>query len=100
MAQEEQADKQEMMMLELQQAANNLDEARLEVLLAEKSMVQAEENRQLSEKQYRAGMETLSNCLEAQAAWQKASESLVDAQFRRYLAIVDYRRSAGLLLEP
>ena len=100
MAQEEQADKQEMMMLELQQAANNLDEARLEVLLAEKSMAQAEENRQLSEKQYRAGMETLSNCLEAQAAWQKASESLVDAQFRRYLAIVDYRRSAGLLLEP
>ena len=100
MAQEEQADKQEMMILELQQAANNLDEARLEVLLAEKSMVQAEENRQLSEKQYRAGMETLSNCLEAQAAWQKASESLVDAQFRRYLAIVDYRRSAGLLLEP
>lgn len=97
-AQEEQADKRDMMLLELQQAANNLDEARLEVMLAEKSLVQAEENLQVSQKQYQAGMETLSDCLEAQASWQKASESLVDAQFRRYLAIVDYRRSAGLLV--
>ena len=99
LAQEEQADKREMMLLELQQAANNLDEAQLEVQLAEKSMAQAEENMQISQKQYKAGMETLSDCLEAQAAWQKASESLVDAQFRRYLATVDYRRSAGLLAQ-
>ena len=97
-AREEQADKREMMLLELQQAANNLDEAQLEVQLAEKSMAQAEENMRLSQKQYKAGMETLGDCLEAQAAWQKASESLVDAQFHRYLAIVDYRRSAGLLV--
>lgn len=99
LAQEEQADKREMMLLELQQAANNLDEAQLEVQLAEKSMAQAEENMQLSQKQYKAGMETLSDCLEAQASWQKASETLVDAQFRRYLAMVDYRRSAGLLAQ-
>ncbi|MGN0234198.1 MAG: TolC family protein [Bacteroidaceae bacterium] len=98
MAQEEQADKREMMLLELQQAANNLDEARLEVTLAENSLVQAEENMQVSQKQYQAGMETLSDCLEAQAAWQKANENLINAQFRCYLAIVDYRRSAGLLV--
>ncbi len=47
LAQEEQADKREMMLLELQQAANNLDEAQLEVQLAEKSLAQAEENMQL-----------------------------------------------------
>ena len=88
-----------MMLLELQQAANNLDEAQLEVQLAQKSLEQAEENMQLSQKQYKAGMETLSDCLEAQASWQKASEMLVDAQFRRYLATVDYRRSAGLLAQ-
>lgn len=99
LAQEEQADKREMMLLELQQAANNLDEAQLEVQLAQKSLEQAEENMQLSQKQYKAGMETLSDCLEAQASWQKASEMLVDAQFRRYLATVDYRRSAGLLAQ-
>lgn len=99
LAQEEQADKREMMLLELQQAANGVDEAQLEVRLAQKSLEQAEENMRISQKQYQAGMETLSDCLEAQAAWQKASETLVDAQFRRYLAIVDYRRSAGLLVQ-
>lgn len=99
LAQEEQADKREMMLLELQQAANGVDEAQLEVHLAQKSLEQAEENMRISQKQYQAGMETLSDCLEAQATWQKASETLVDAQFRRYLAIVDYRRSAGLLVQ-
>lgn len=99
LAQEEQADKRELMLLELQQAANGVDEAQLEVRLAQKSLEQAEENMRISQKQYQAGMETLSDCLEAQATWQKASETLVDAQFRRYLAIVDYRRSAGLLVQ-
>ena len=96
--QTEQADKTEMMMLELAQAANKLDEARLEVELSEKSLAEAETSMMLSGKQYKAGVETLSDYLESQAMWQRASESQVTAHFQLYLASVDYLRAAGRLV--
>ncbi|MCM1109016.1 MAG: TolC family protein [Clostridium sp.] len=98
-ARAEQEDLNEQMMLELSRACNNLDEARLECELAMRSLEQAEENRLLSEKSYRAGVETLSDVLEAQALWQQAYESKVDAYFRLYLAGVDYRKAAGKLVD-
>ena len=96
--QTDQADKTEMMMLELAQAANKLDEARLEVELSEKSLAEAETSMMLSGKQYKAGVETLSDYLESQAMWQRASESQVTAHFQLYLASVDYLRAAGRLV--
>lgn len=98
-AKAEQAHLNEQMQLELSRACNNLDEARLECELSVRSLEQAEENRVLSEKSYRAGMETLSDVLEAQTLWQQAYENKVDAYFRLYLAGVDYRKAAGRLLE-
>ncbi len=103
-AQEEQTrlereNKGEMMMLELTQAANNLDEARLEAQLSEKSLEQAEVNMNLSGQQYEAGFETLSDYLEAQAQWQQAYETKVDAHFRLYLSSVAYLKAAGRLVE-
>ena len=95
----EQAHLNEQMQLELSRACNTLDETRLEYQLAIRSLEQAEENRLLSEKSYRAGMETLSDVLEAQTLWQQAYESKVDAAFRLWLAQVDYRKAAGRLLE-
>ncbi len=94
----EQEDKTEMMLLELSQAANKLDEARLEVELSEKSLAEAQESMNLSGKQYKNGMETLSDYLESQAVWQRASESQVTAHFQLYLASVEYLRAAGLLV--
>ena len=64
----------EQMLLELTQAANNLDEAKLESELADRSLQQAEENRRVSKSQYEVGLETLSDHLEAQALWQQAYE--------------------------
>ena len=55
------------MLLELTQTANNLDEAKLESELADRSLRQAEENRRVSKSQYEVGLETLSDHLEAQA---------------------------------
>ena len=40
------------MLLEVMQAANNLDEARLETELSDRSLEQAEENMKVSGKQY------------------------------------------------
>lgn len=95
----ERENKGEMMMLELMQAANNYDEARMEVQLTAKSLEQAEANVKLSKQQYEAGFETLSDYLEAQAQWQQTYETKVDANFRLYLSGVDYLKAAGRLVE-
>ena len=49
------------MLLELTHAAKNLDEAKLESELADRSLQQAEENRRVSKSQYEVGLETLSD---------------------------------------
>ena len=93
----EQADLHEKMYLELTQAANNLDEAKLQTALADRSLEQADENRRISKGEYDAGLEPLSDHLEAQALWQQAYETKVDAHFQLYLSYVKYLKSAGIL---
>lgn len=93
----EQEDKNELMLLELAQAENNLDEAHLECNLADSSLEQAEENRRVSAEQYRQGMETLSDHLEAQLLWQQAWQEKVEAHFNMYLEWVAYRKASGSL---
>lgn len=93
----EQADLNEKMYLELTQAANNLDEAKLQTALADRSLEQADENRLISKGEYDAGLEPLSDHLEAQALWQQAYETKVDAHFQLYLSYVKYLKAAGEL---
>ena len=93
----EQADLHEKMYLELTQAANNLDEAKLQTALADRSLEQADENRRISKGEYDAGLEPLSDHLEAQALWQQAYETKVDAHFQLYLSYVKYLKAAGKL---
>ena len=93
----EQADLNEKMYLELTQAANNLDEAKLQTVLADRSLEQADENRRISKGEYDAGLEPLSDHLEAQALWQQAYETKVDAHFQLYLSYVKYLKAAGKL---
>lgn len=99
LAQLELQEKSELMELELTKNACNLDESQLECELAEKSLEQAQTNMELSGKLYKAGTETLSDYLTAQAEWQKAYESRVDAYFQRYLNSVKYLKSAGTLVQ-
>ena len=87
----------EKMQLELSQAADILDEAALEASLAVRSLAQADENLQLSRKQYEAGMESISDLLEAQTLWQQAYANMVESRCAKYLAHVKYLKAAGLL---
>ena len=89
----------ELMQLQLAREGNNLEESAQEVALTEKGLEQATLNRELSEKQYKAGTETLTDLLEAQALWQQAWQRRIEAQFRRYLASVAYLKAAGRLVE-
>ena len=91
----ERQDLVEKMQLELSQATDNLDEARLEAELAVKSLSQAEENLQLSRKQYEAGMESISDLLEAQTLWQQAFAAKVETDCQQYLCGLRYLRAAG-----
>ncbi len=83
------------MQLELSQATDNFDEARLEAELAVKSLSQAKENLQLSRKQYEAGMESISDLLEAQTLWQQAFAAKVETDCQQYLCGLRYMRAAG-----
>lgn len=95
----EQENMNEQMLLELTQAANNLDEAQLESELSDRSLQQAEENMRVSRSQYEVGLETLSDHLEAQALWQQAYETQVDARFQLYLKYIAYLKAAGALYD-
>lgn len=88
----------EKMQFELSQATDILDEASLEASLAVRSLSQADENLQLSRKQYEVGMESISDLLEAQTLWQQAYAAKVEAHCTRYLAHIKYLRAAGLLV--
>lgn len=93
----EQSNLNEKMLLELSQAANNLDEAKLESEISGRSFEQAEENMKVSKSQYEAGMETLTDYLEAQAFWQQAYATKIDAGFQLYLNYIKYLKAAGKL---
>lgn len=96
-AQLERDDLNEKMMLEQQQALNNVTEARKEVSLTQVAFEQAEENLKLSKQQYEVGFESLSDHLEAQAIWQDSYAAKVDALCQLNLAWVKYLKSRGEL---
>jgi outer membrane protein TolC len=87
----------EQMNLALVQAANNLDEAFLEVSLTDKLLSEAEENLRTSGREYELGLETLTDYMEAQTLWQQAVADKVDARCRLFLAGTKYRKAAGTL---
>lgn len=93
----EREDLNEKMLLELTQAINNWDEMNMECEIADKSLLQAEENMNISKSQYDVGLETLSDYLEAQLLWQQAYETKIDAHFRRYLSYIIYLKTSGQL---
>lgn len=81
--------------LEVVQAVNRLDESVLELTLAEQGVASATENLRVSNRQYEAGVETLSELLEAQVLWQKAHQTLVEARVNRFLRWIEYHKATG-----
>lgn len=91
----EQKDTDELLSLELTQAENNLDEALLELRLAEATVTAADENLRASEARYEVGMEPLSDLLEAQAMWRQARQTQVGARINCYLRWLECRKAIG-----
>ena len=91
----EQEDTDELLSLELTQAENNLDEALLELRLAEATVTAADENLRAGESRYKVGMEPLSDLLEAQAMWRQARQTQVEARINCYLRWLECRKAIG-----
>ena len=90
--QEELTDK---MNLDLQQQANEVDEARLELKLRKRNLEQCEENLKLSRSAYSVGMETLSDLLTAQVLWQEAYAQLIESRYLAKVKMMKWRKAAG-----
>ena len=87
----------EKMELELGQVRNELDESRMKVTLTTRSLEQAEENMRESHNRYKAGLETLSEHLEAQTLWQQAYSEFIRAKASARLSETKYMKAAGKL---
>lgn len=93
----EQEDLIEKMNLELQQAANTLDESILELEMTRKNIEQAADNLKASKKSFDVGLESLSDLLEAQTLWQQAYAKQVIAQAQVIVNTIRYKKACGTL---
>ena len=93
----EQQDLVEKLNLELQQSANQLEEAILEVEITHKTLDQAADNLRSSRKAFDLGLESLSDLLEAQTLWQQAYARKAAAECALIVAEVKYRKACGTL---
>lgn len=91
----EQQDLMEQMILEATREANNLSEARQELLVTARSQDQAAENLRIARKSYDAGMGSLSDLLEAQTLFQQACARQVEARCQLSLSEARYRKATG-----
>lgn len=90
-------DLNEKMELELEKALNSYNEALLEVELTRVALSQAEENLKMSRDHYEAGMETISDYLEAQTIWQNSQSEYIVAKTKLEICKTEYLKAAGQL---
>lgn len=85
----------ELLMLEMEHAWSQLTEAYQQVRIAEGAVKQAEENLKVTEANYKAGINSVSDLLEAQASLQNTSDALAEAHFAYYIQVAEYKRTTG-----
>ncbi len=93
----EQQDLTEKMQLELAQADNIYTEAMTELQITQRSLEEAKENMDLARQQYDAGLEPLSQLLEAQAMWQQTYAEHVTAKCQLQIAYTRLLKAKGSL---
>jgi outer membrane protein TolC len=94
----EQASLNEKMLLEQQQLANEVEEARMELIMRQQNLEQCAENLRISKMAYSVGYESLSDLLTAQLLWQQAYAELIETKYLLNIKAVKWRKTAGILL--
>jgi outer membrane protein len=78
-ARQDRENNRQMLLIQMQSAFNDLDNAYKQILLAKKSLEQSAENLRLNEDYYQAGTSTMSDLLNAQSQSQQAHDQYTDA---------------------
>ena len=94
----EQASLNEKMLLEQQQLANEVEEARMEFIMRQQNLEQCAENLRISKMAYSVGYESLSDLLTAQLLWQQAYAELIETKYLLNMKAVKWRKTVGALL--
>lgn len=92
---DEQRDKAELLKIRMQNAYNNVVEARQQLDIAQRSIEQSEENLRLHRDYYRAGTCKMSDLLEAQFLYQQSCDKHTDAYADLQNKILEYKQSTG-----
>lgn len=88
-------DSAELLVIGMQQAWNDLQDAYRQILVARKSIDQSSENLRLNEAYYRAGTTSVSDLLDAQTLFRQSRDKYVDAYAQFRVKIVEYMQATG-----
>lgn len=92
---DEQHDKAQLLQIRMQNAYNNVVEARQQLAIAQRSIEQSEENLRLHRNFYKAGTTKMSDLLEAQLLYQQSLDRRTDAYADLQNKILEYRQATG-----
>ena len=92
---DEQHDKARLLQIRMQNAWNNVEEARQQLDIAKRSIEQAEENLRLNRNFYRAGTSKMSDLLEAQLLYQQSLDRRTDAYADYQNKLLEYCQATG-----
>ena len=94
-AEEQLEDNSQLLIIRMQKAWNDVQEAYKQLDIARRSIEQAEENLRLNRNYYNAGTSKMSDLLEAQMLYQQALDKHTDAYADLQNKILEYRQSTG-----
>ena len=94
-AEEQFIDNAELLKIRMQNAWNGVEESYQQLLLAQLSIEQAEENLRMNRDYYRAGTSKMSDLLEAQLLYQRACDKHTDAYADYQNKLLEYRQAIG-----
>ena len=85
----------ELLLLQIEKAWQDLNDAYKQYLLSEESKAQAEENFKVNEDSYKNGLITVSDLLEAQALLQQTQDQLTEAKANYLVKVTTYLKVTG-----
>ena len=89
------ADNSELLVIAMQKAWADLQDAYKQILIACNSIEWSAENLRLNEDRYHAGTSTMSDLLDAQTLYQQSRDKFVETYARYHVRIVEYLQSTG-----
>jgi multidrug efflux pump subunit AcrB/outer membrane protein TolC len=89
------AETSELLTLQITQANNELNENYFQISISQKSVEQAQENLKVTSDNYKAGVSSMSDLLEAQSAYQSALDSLTEARCNYQIKKARYMQAIG-----